>query len=246
MILYPAIDLKDGACVRLRRGDMADATVYNRDPAAQARAFAAAGFAWLHVVDLDGAVAGAARNQPAVRAILAAAKLPVQLGGGIRDLEAIEGWLAAGVARVILGTAAVERPALVAEASRRHPGRIAVGIDARAGRIATRGWTHTTGTRAIDLARKLADAGAAAFIYTDIERDGVLAGPNLDATAALAEAVETPVIASGGVGSLADLRALAALESVGVAGVICGRALYDGRIEPGAALAAMAGEWAGC
>ncbi|MBI4183979.1 MAG: 1-(5-phosphoribosyl)-5-[(5-phosphoribosylamino)methylideneamino]imidazole-4-carboxamide isomerase [Proteobacteria bacterium] len=240
MILFPAIDLKDGRCVRLERGDMATATMFNVDPAAQARAFAAAGFAWLHVVDLDGAFAGRPVNAAAVNAILAAAELPVQLGGGVRDEATLARWLAAGVERVVLGTLALRRPEMVRAACRRHPGRIVVGIDARAGRVAVEGWAETSEVPARELALRFEDAGAAAIVYTDIERDGVLAGPNLEATAALAEALTTPVIASGGISSLADLRALKALEGVGVTGVICGRALYDGRIEPRAALALLA------
>jgi phosphoribosylformimino-5-aminoimidazole carboxamide ribotide isomerase len=230
MILYPAIDLKDGRCVRLLRGEMAAATVYAEDPAAQARAFAAAGCRWLHLVDLNGAFAGRPVNAPAVEAILAAVSLPVQLGGGIRDMGTIEAWLGKGVRRVILGTVAVRDPALVREAARRFPGRIAVGIDARGGRVAVAGWAETTEIDALDLARSFEDAGVAALIYTDIERDGALAGPNIEATAALARAVAIPVIASGGISSLDDLRALKACGAP-LDGVICGRALYDGRID---------------
>lgn len=234
MILFPAIDLKGGACVRLVQGRMDDATVFNDDPAAQARAFAEAGCRWLHLVDLDGAFAGRAVNGAAVEAILASVTLPVQLGGGIRDMAAIENWLARGIRRVILGTAAVRNPELVAQAARAFPGQIAVGIDARAGQVAIEGWAETTGTNATDLARQLCDIGIAAIIYTDIDRDGAMGGPNVKATAALAHAVPIPIIASGGVSSPDDLRALrdcgAPLE-----GVISGRALYDGRLDPGAA-----------
>ncbi len=240
MILFPAIDLKGGACVRLFKGRMEEATVYNADPAAQARAFEAAGSRWLHVVDLDGAVAGRPVNEAAVRAILAAVSIPLQLGGGIRDLAGIERWLGAGVARVILGTAALRDPALVREACRRFPGRILLGIDARGGKVAVEGWVETSETEASALALAFEDAGVAAIVYTDIERDGALAGPNLAATAALARAVALPVIASGGVASLADLEALKALEPLGVAGVVCGRALYDGSLPLDSALRLLA------
>lgn len=241
MILYPAIDLKDGRCVRLVRGEMATATVFNDDPAAQARSFAAAGARWLHVVDLDGAFAGRPVNAGAVDAIVgAAAPCPVQLGGGIRALATVEAWLGKGVARVILGSAAVRTPALVRDACRAFPGRIAVGLDARDGRIATDGWARATELDALTLARRLQDEGAASFIYTDIARDGALAGPNVEATVALAAAVNVPVIASGGVASLADLAALKAAGGGILAGVICGRALYDGRIDLAAALALFA------
>ena len=237
MILYPAIDLKDGQCVRLLRGDMAAVTVFNDDPAAQAAAFVAAGAAWLHVVDLDGAVAGVPANEDAVQAILEAVAVPIQLGGGIRDLAAVERWLAAGVARVVLGTAAVRDPELVVEACARFAGRVAVGIDARHGRVAVAGWTETA-TLAVDaLAARAANAGVAAIVYTDIDRDGALGGPNIAATEALARAVAVPVIASGGVASLADLERLKATGVI--AGAISGRALYDGRIDLAAALALM-------
>ncbi len=229
MILYPAIDLKGGACVRLRRGDMEAATVFNADPAAQARAFAGAGAEWLHIVDLDGAFAGQPVNAPAVQAILAAVPVPCQLGGGIRERAAIDRWLGRGVARVVLGTLALREPALVKRVCRRHPGRIAVGLDARAGRIAVEGWARTAEVTALELGLRFEDAGVAAIIYTDIERDGVLEGPNVAATAELARALSTPVIASGGVASLDDLRALA--ETGIVAGAIIGRALYEGRID---------------
>lgn len=241
MILYPAIDLKDGKCVRLVQGDMTRATVFNDSPADQARAFAAAGFAWLHLVDLNGAIEGASVNGAAVEAILQAVKLPAQLGGGIRDMAGIERWLAAGVRRIILGTVALTDAGLVREACRRFPRRIAVGIDARDGLVATHGWAKTSDVIARDLALRLEDAGAAAIIYTDIARDGALQGPNVAATAALAEALATPVIASGGVASHDDLRALKAIESSGVEGVICGRALYDGRLDPKTALAILDG-----
>ena len=229
MILYPAIDLKEGQAVRLLRGDMGSAQVFNADPAAQARAFVAAGCRWLHLVDLDGAFAGAPVNAAAVEAILAACPVPVQLGGGIRDMGAVEGWLARGVARVILGTVAVENPALVREAARAFPGRVAVGIDAREGYVATRGWAETTTIGATELARRVEDAGVAAIIHTDIARDGAMQGPNVAATAALARAVAVPVIASGGVASLADLIALR--DTGVIAGAISGRALDDGAID---------------
>ncbi|MFD2235205.1 1-(5-phosphoribosyl)-5-[(5-phosphoribosylamino)methylideneamino]imidazole-4-carboxamide isomerase [Phaeospirillum tilakii] len=237
MFLYPAIDLKDGACVRLRLGLMEDATVFNTDPAAQARAFAAAGADWIHVVDLNGAFAGKPVNAAAVEAILAAVTVPVQLGGGIRDLATIEGWLGRGVRRVILGTVALKAPELVREACRLFPGRIAVGIDAKGGKVAVEGWAETSDLAVLDLARRFEDAGVAALIYTDIDRDGVLAGPNVAATRALAEAIGIPVIASGGVSSLDDLRALRQIPRLD--GVISGRALYDGRIDLAAAVALL-------
>jgi phosphoribosylformimino-5-aminoimidazole carboxamide ribotide isomerase len=248
VIVFPAIDLKGGQCVRLLKGDMRAATVFNDDPAAQARAFEAQGFRWLHVVDLDGAVKGAAVNAPAVQAILAAVEIPVQLGGGIRDAASIERWLERGVSRVILGTLALTNPELVREACRAHPGRIAVGIDARGGKVAVEGWAKTSEVTAVELALRFEGAGVAAIVYTDIERDGALAGVNVEATAALARRLKTPVIASGGVASLDDIRALRRHEGCGIAGVICGRALYDGRIEPAAALAlaAAAAEPAPC
>jgi len=244
LTLYPAIDLKDGACVRLRRGDMAQATVYSDDPAAQARAWQEAGFAWLHVVDLNGAFAGRSVNGEAVAAILGVARVPVQLGGGIRDRAAVEHWLETGVRRVVLGSAAVSNPDLVREACRAHSGRVAVGLDARDGMVATEGWASTSRVSALELALRFEDAGAAAVIYTDIGRDGMLAGLNLEATAALAERLRTPVIASGGVGGAADLDALRrtaeSLRSGTIEGVIVGRALYDGRLLPAEALAALA------
>ena len=240
MIVYPAIDLKGGQCVRLLKGDMRAATVFNDDPAAQARAFEGQGFRWLHVVDLDGAVAGKTANGSAVEAILRAVAVPVQLGGGIRDAASIERWLERGIRRVILGTAALTNPALVRDACRVFPGSVAVGIDARAGKVAVEGWAKTSEVSALELALRFEDCGVAAIVYTDIERDGALAGVNVDATAALAQRLETPVIASGGVASLDDIRALQRYESDGIEGVICGRALYDGRIEPKAALALTA------
>jgi phosphoribosylformimino-5-aminoimidazole carboxamide ribotide isomerase len=240
MILYPAIDLKDGQCVRLVQGDMAAATVFSDDPGAQARAFAAAGFAWIHVVDLNGAFAGRPVNAEAVDSILSAVTIPVQLGGGIRDMATIADWLARGVARVILGTVALRDPQLVRAACREYPGQVAVGIDARGGRVAVEGWAETSDTNALDLARAYEDAGVTAIIYTDIERDGALSGPNVEATAALARQISTPVIASGGVSGHGDLAALKAVEETGIEGVICGRALYDGRIEAAAALALLA------
>ncbi|ASG19488.1 MULTISPECIES: 1-(5-phosphoribosyl)-5-[(5-phosphoribosylamino)methylideneamino]imidazole-4-carboxamide isomerase [Nitrospirillum] len=236
MIIYPAIDLKDGACVRLVRGDMDQATVFNTDPADQAARFAAQGFEWLHLVDLNGAFAGRPVNGDAVAAILNRVKLPVQLGGGIRDIATIEDWLKRGVERVILGTIAVRDPELVKQACRLFPGRVAVGIDARDGRVAVEGWAEASDITALDLALKFEDAGVAAIIYTDIDRDGALGGVNVEATADLASHLTTPVIASGGVSSIADLAALKRQEDTGITGVICGRALYDGRIDPVAAL----------
>ncbi len=230
MNLYPAIDLKDGVCVRLVRGDMAQATVFNRDPAAQARRFEAEGFRQLHLVDLNGAFAGRPINAEAVSSILTASRLPAQLGGGIRNQAAVESWLEQGLSRVILGTLALREPGTVSALAGRFPGRIAVGIDARAGLVAVEGWSEQSEVPALDLARRFEDAGVAAIIYTDIDRDGVLAGPNVEATAALAEALSTPVIASGGVGGIEDLAALKAVEETGIEGVIIGRALYDGRI----------------
>jgi phosphoribosylformimino-5-aminoimidazole carboxamide ribotide isomerase len=238
MILYPAIDLKDGRCVRLLRGDMNAATVFGEDPAAQAAAFAATGCQWLHLVDLNGAFAGQPVNGAAVEAILAAVRVPCQLGGGIRDLATAEMWLSRGVARVILGTVAVENPGLVAEAARAFPGQVAVGIDAKGGRVATRGWAEVTDVQAVDLARRFEDAGVAALIYTDIDRDGAMGGPNLAATEALARAVAIPVIASGGVSRMADLLALKATGVI--AGAISGRALYEGAIDLAGALRVLA------
>ena len=230
MILYPAIDLKDGNCVRLYKGEMDQATVFNNDPAAQAKAFEDAGCEWLHLVDLNGAFAGEPVNAAPVEAILKTVKVPAQLGGGIRDLATIERWLDKGLRRVILGTVAVENPALVKEAARKFPGQVAVGIDARGGMVATRGWATETDIEATELARRFEDAGMAAIIYTDINRDGAMQGPNVEATADLARAVSIPVIASGGISSMDDLRAL---KNCGAPldGAISGRALYDGAID---------------
>ena len=235
MILYPAIDLKDGQCVRLLRGDMEAATVFSEEPAAQARAFEAAGCEWLHLVDLNGAFAGEPVNAAAVTAILETVSVPAQLGGGIRDMVTVERWIEKGIARVILGTAAVENPDLVRDAARAFPGRVAVGLDARKGKVATRGWAEETDIDATDLARRFEDAGVAAIIYTDIDRDGAMMGPNVAATAALARAVTIPVIASGGVSSLGDLAALRE-SGAPLDGVISGRALYDGAIDLAEAL----------
>lgn len=242
LTLYPAIDLKDGQCVRLRRGLMDQATVFADAPAAQARAWQDAGFTWLHVVDLNGAFAGHPVNQAAVTAILGAVHMPVQLGGGIRDMAGIEAWLIAGVRRVILGSAAAKNPPLVREACRAFPGRIAVGIDARGGMVATEGWAETSTLTARELALRFEDSGVAAIIYTDIDRDGMLSGVNLEETVELARHLTTPVIASGGVSGPEDLIALRqAAEGTLLEGVIVGRALYDGRIDPAAALAALSG-----
>jgi phosphoribosylformimino-5-aminoimidazole carboxamide ribotide isomerase len=243
MILIPAIDLKDGACVRLVRGDMEKATIYNADPAEQARAFLDMGFSWLHVVDLDGAFVGATRNGAAVEAILRAvdARMQVQLGGGIRDRTRIDAWLDKGVSRVILGTAALRDPDLVRQAAREHPRRVAVGIDARGGKVAVEGWSETSDVDATDLARAFEDAGVAAIIYTDVDRDGVLEGINWEATIALADAVSVPVLASGGLASMADVERLLQPDAAKLAGAITGRALYDGRIDAKAALALLRG-----
>ena len=236
MILFPAIDLKDGKCVRLKLGDMAAATVFNEDPAAQAKLFEAQGFSYLHVVDLDGAFAGRPVNRAAVRAILGSVQMPLQLGGGLRTLANVEAWLEAGVARVILGTIAVRDPDLVAAACRRFPGRIAVGVDARDGKVAVEGWAQTSELSALELARRFQDVGVAAIIYTDIARDGVLKGLNLEATAALARATPLPTIASGGLAGIEDVEALLRPEYRMLAGAIAGRALYDGRLDAAAAL----------
>lgn len=238
MILYPAIDLKGGHCVRLRRGDMAQATVYNTDPADQARRFASAGAEWIHIVDLDGAFAGRTVNAAAVEAILATVHRPCQLGGGIRGLDAIEAWLARGVSRVILGTVALRDPDLVRQACRKFPGRVAVGIDAKGGYVAVEGWAETSELTVEELALRFEDAGVAAIIHTDIDRDGLLQGVNVEATTSLARRIKTPVIASGGVAGLDDLRRL--LAAGGIAGVIAGRALYDGRLILEEALALLA------
>jgi phosphoribosylformimino-5-aminoimidazole carboxamide ribotide isomerase len=241
VILFPAIDLKNGECVRLEQGDMARATVFNRDPAAQAAVFAAQGFEYLHVVDLDGAFAGKPMNAGAVERILAAVNIPVQLGGGIRDMATVEAWLSKGVRRVIIGTAAVRAPAFVKAAAQRYPGRVAVGLDARDGKVAVAGWAETSALAAADVARRFADAGVATIVYTDISRDGLLKGLNLDATIALAERVAIPVIASGGLASLDDVKALLAPRAKKLAGAIAGRALYDGRLDPAQALALIRG-----
>jgi phosphoribosylformimino-5-aminoimidazole carboxamide ribotide isomerase len=240
MILFPAIDLKDGQCVRLRQGDMEQATVFSVDPAAQAAQFEAQGFQWLHLVDLDGAFAGKPVNALAVAQIVRAVGIPTQLGGGIRNLATIEAWLGEGITRVILGTAAVRDPALVRNACRTFPGRIAVGIDSRDGKVAIEGWAETSKMTALDLARSFEDAGVAAIIYTDIARDGVLEGLNLEATRALAEAVSIPVIASGGLASIDDVAKLLEPRYAILAGAIAGRALYDGRLDPAQALALIA------
>ena len=237
MILFPAIDLKNGQCVRLEQGDMARATVFNLDPAAQAKSFAAQGFEYLHVVDLDGAFAGKPINAQAVEAMLKAVTMPVQLGGGIRDLRTVEAWLAKGVARVIIGTAAVRDPELVKTAARTFPGRVAVGLDARDGKVAVEGWAETSEITAFDIARRFEDAGVAAIIFTDIARDGLLKGLNLDATIALADRITIPVIASGGLASIEDIRAILTPRAKKLGGAIAGRALYDGRLDAAAALA---------
>ena len=237
MILFPAIDLKQGQCVRLKLGDMEQATVFNDDPAAQARIFETQGFGYLHIVDLDGAFSGRPENAGAVEAILKAITIPAQLGGGIRDLATIEAWLARGVTRVILGTIAVRNPELVREACAKFPGRVAVGIDARGGRVAVEGWAETSELTALDLAGRFEDAGVSAIIYTDIDRDGVLEGLNMPATVALARAVKIPVIASGGLASMQDILELLRPENAGLEGAITGRALYDGRLDAKVALA---------
>jgi phosphoribosylformimino-5-aminoimidazole carboxamide ribotide isomerase len=236
VILFPAIDLKNGEAVRLQQGDMARATVFNRDPAAQAEAFAQAGFEWLHLVDLDGAFAGKPVNALAVAGILKRVKIPVQLGGGIRNLDTVERWLAEGVARVIIGTAAVRDPEFVKQAARKFPDQVAVGIDARAGKVAVAGWAEETQLEAAELAHLFEGVGVAAIIYTDVERDGMLQGLNLDATIALANAVNIPVIASGGLASLDDIKKMLEPRASKLEGAIAGRALYDGRLDPGAAL----------
>lgn len=240
MILFPAIDLKEGRCVRLKQGDMGQATVFNDDPAAQAATFEAQGFQWLHVVDLDGAFAGKPMNAAAVESILKRVAFPVQLGGGIRDLKTVEGWLAKGIARVIIGTAAVRDPAFVREAARAFPGKVAVGIDARDGFVAVEGWAETSALAAGDLGRRFEDAGVAAIVYTDIARDGMLQGINWESTIALAQALSIPVIASGGLASMADIERLVEPDAAILEGAITGRALYDGRIDPAAALARIA------
>ena len=237
VILFPAIDLKNGQCVRLEQGDMARATVFNLDPAAQASSFAAQGFEYLHVVDLDGAFAGKPMNAQAVEGMLKAVAMPLQLGGGIRDLATVEAWLAKGVARVIIGTAAVRDPELVKGAARKFPGRVAVGLDARDGKVAVEGWAETSEVTALEIARRFEDAGVAAIIFTDIARDGLLKGLNLDATIALAERITIPVIASGGLASIEDIKAMLTPRAKKLAGAVAGRALYDGRLDPDVALA---------
>lgn len=240
MIIFPAIDLKDGVCVRLKKGVMEDATVFNTDPGAQAKEFAAQGFQWLHCVDLNGAFAGHSANSDAIRAIRAAIDLPIQLGGGIRDMAAVEGWLASGITRVILGTAALTNPQFVKDAARAFPNRIVVGADAKGGKIATQGWADVSDLTPIDLGKRFEDAGVAAILFTDIDGDGLLKGVNVGATAALARALSIPVIASGGVGSIADIDNLIAAREPNIEGVVVGRALYDGRIDVAAALAKTA------
>ncbi|MCE4222226.1 1-(5-phosphoribosyl)-5-[(5-phosphoribosylamino)methylideneamino]imidazole-4-carboxamide isomerase [Methylobacterium sp. C25] len=239
MILFPAIDLKEGRCVRLVQGDMAQAKVFNDDPAAQASEFERQGFSWIHVVDLDGAFAGAPKNAEAVEAILGRVEVPVQLGGGIREMRTLEGWLDKGVSRVIIGTAAVRDPAFVREAARRHPGKIAVGIDAKDGRVAVEGWAQTSSMTAEELGQRFEDAGVAAIIYTDIARDGILKGLNIEMTLALANALTIPVIASGGLASIEDIHRILQPDCAMLAGAITGRALYDGRIDPQEALDAI-------
>jgi phosphoribosylformimino-5-aminoimidazole carboxamide ribotide isomerase len=236
MILFPAIDLKEGQCVRLKQGDMASATIFNNDPAAQAKAFEAQGFAYLHIVDLDGAFAGKPMNAGAVEAILSSVKIPVQLGGGIRDLATVEAWLAKGVTRVIIGTAAVRDPDLVRTAARKNPGRVAVGIDSRDGKVAVEGWASVSTLTAVELGKRFEDAGVAAIIYTDIARDGILKGLNIEATLTLADALSIPVIASGGLASLADVERLLEPDCARLEGAITGRALYDGRLDAAKAL----------
>lgn len=236
MILFPAIDLKNGQCVRLEQGDMARATVFNLDPAAQAKQFAAQGFEYLHVVDLDGAFAGKPMNAHAVEAMLKAVTMPLQLGGGIRDIRTVEAWLEKGVARVIIGTAAVRDPELVKSAAKRFPGRVAVGLDARDGKVAVQGWAETSAVTALEIAQRFEDAGVAAIIFTDIARDGLLKGLNLEATIALADRIFIPVIASGGLASIDDVMAMLAPPAKKLAGAIAGRALYDGRLDAAAAL----------
>src|ERR1700753_2035239 len=236
MIIFPAIDLKDGVCVRLKKGVMADATVFHTDPGAQAKSFAAQGFRWLHCVDLNGAFAGHSANADAIRSIRAAIDLPIQLGGGIRDMAAVEHWLAAGITRVILGTAALTNPAFVKEAAKKFPNRIGVGADAKGGKIATEGWAEVSELTPIELGKRFEDAGVAAILFTDIDGDGLLKGVNVTATAALARSLSIPVIASGGVGSIADVEALVAADAANIEGVVVGRALYDGRIDVADAL----------
>jgi phosphoribosylformimino-5-aminoimidazole carboxamide ribotide isomerase len=237
VILFPAIDLKNGQCVRLEQGDMARATVFGLDPAAQAKSFAAQGFEYLHVVDLDGAFAGKPMNAQAVEAMLEAVTMPVQLGGGIRDLATVEAWLDKGVARVIIGTAAVRDPDLVKSAAAKFPGRVAVGLDARDGKVAVQGWAETSQVTVLEIAQRFEDAGVAAIVFTDIARDGLLKGLNLEATLAFADRISIPVIASGGLASIEDIKAMLTPRAKKLAGAIAGRALYDGRLDPAAALA---------
>ena len=237
MILYPAIDLKNGECVRLQQGDMNKATVFNTDPAAQARSFEQQGFEYLHVVDLDGAIAGKPMNARAVESMLANVKMPIQLGGGIRDLKTLQAWLEKGISRAIIGTAAVRDPVFVKDAAKRFPRRVAVGLDARDGKVAVDGWAETSEVMALDIAKRFEDAGVAAIIFTDIARDGLLKGLNLEATIALAEAISIPVIASGGLASISDIEALLTPRAKKLGGAIAGRALYDGRLDPSQALA---------
>ena len=236
MIIFPAIDLKDGVCVRLKKGVMEDATIFNTDPAAQARDFASQGFQWLHCVDLNGAFAGHSANAEAIKSIRAAIDLPIQLGGGIRDMKAVEGWIAAGITRVILGTAALTDPQFVKDAAKAFPNKIVVGADAKGGRIATQGWADVSDLTPVDLGKRFEDAGVAAILFTDIDGDGLLKGVNVTATAALARALTIPVIASGGVGSIADIDNLVAANEPNIEGVVVGRALYDGRIDVADAL----------
>lgn len=236
MIIYPAIDLKDGECVRLKEGDMDRVTVFNNDPASQANIFKTQGFSWIHIVDLNGAFEGKPVNSESVKNIIKAVDIPVQLGGGIRNMETIDFWLETGVSRVILGTVALRNPELVKEACKKHPNKIAVGIDARDGMVAVEGWAEKSEISVIDLALKFEDAGVATIIYTDINRDGLLQGPDLEGTKKLAEAITTPIIASGGISTTEDIAAIKELEQYGVAGVITGRALYDNRIDIDAAL----------
>jgi phosphoribosylformimino-5-aminoimidazole carboxamide ribotide isomerase len=241
VILFPAIDLKDGKCVRLKRGAMEDATVFNDDPANQAAQFEAMGFEWLHCVDLNGAFEGRSANADSIKSIRARIKLPIQLGGGIRDRAGLDAWLEAGISRIVLGTAALRDPALVRDAAKAHPGCIAVGIDARDGKVAVEGWAETSEITALDLGRRFEDAGVAAIIFTDIARDGMLQGVNAEATARLANSVRIPVVASGGVAGIGDIEALSATQEPNILGVVIGRALYDGRIDPKAALARARG-----
>lgn len=245
MILFPAIDLKDGQCVRLKLGDMEQATIYNADPAAQAKEFEDQGFEWLHVVDLNGAFAGESVNGAAVDAILSATRNPVQLGGGIRSLAHIENWLSRGLSRVILGTVAVRDPALVIEACRLFPGKVAVGIDAKGGKVAVEGWAEASELGVVELAHRFEGAGVAAIIYTDIDRDGILAGINWQSTLELAASVSIPVIASGGLASMDDIRRMTMPDAARLEGAISGRALYDGRIDPAEALALLRSRTAG-